>query len=237
MWIYPLNSFIAVTLFSLVHLFASKGKKLDFGFQSRFLSVGSGIAIAYVFLDLLPKLSKNEPVVEASIRRFFPYFVHHVYIMALFGFLLFYVIDRSRDRILGERTYYYLSLGSYALFNMLVGYAVADKDNPEVKPLLLFSFAMSLHYFVNDYSLTKTLGKKYDHSAKYILIGALFFGWILGWLTDISAATVALFSAFIGGGVIMNVTRHELPLRHPNSLPAFLIATIIYSAILLMIGQ
>ena len=233
---YPLQSLLAIIIFSLVHLFANKARNLSASSHSRFLSIGSGIAIAYVFIDILPKLSKHEPLVNSAIWKFFPYFERHVYVMALLGFLLFYMVDRSNKYFSNPNISFYLSISSYALLNLLIGYAVVDIDNPEVKPLVLFTIAISLHYFTIDYSLTETFKNKYDHVARYILIACLFAGWLSGFIFTLSATAVALISAFIGGGVIMNVTRHELPLDHPTSLPSFLLATGFYTLILLLIG-
>lgn len=233
---YPFQSLLAVIIFSLVHLFANLARKLDTNFHRRFLSIGSGIAIAYVFIDILPKLSKHEPMVNQAIWRFFPYFEKHVYIMALMGFLLFFIVDRSATVLKHYPSRFYLSLSSYILLNILIGYAVADIDNPEVRPLILFTIAMALHYFVNDYSLTENFKAQYDHFAKWMLIAALFLGWATGLLFELPEAGVALISAFIGGGVIMNVTRHELPDEHQGSLASFLLATAFYSLTLLMLG-
>jgi len=233
---YHYQSLLAVLLFAFVHLFAEKARRLPLGFRRRFLSAGSGIAIAYVFIDLMPKLSKFEPVVTNAIKPFFPLFERHVYVMALLGFLLFFLVDRGKSILDGKPAYLYLSLSSYAIFNLFIGYAVVDVKNPEVQPLALFSLALALHYFVNDYSLTETLGEQYDHVAKWILIAFLFIGWFLGLLFELPPAAVGLISAFIGGGVIMNVTRHELPEGHPTSVPALIVASIVYTAILLMIG-
>ena len=65
----------------------------------------------------------------------------------------------------------------------------------------------------------------------------MFLGWLIGQWVILSATAVALVSAFIGGGVIMNVTRHELPKDNPNSLGAFLMSAAIYTGILLGIGS
>jgi hypothetical protein len=161
----------------------------------------------------------------------------HVYVMALVGFLLFFAVDRSQTSSEQRPGYFYLSLGAYALFNFLVGYAVVDKDDPEVQPLFLFTFAMALHYFMNDYSLSEAHQEDYDKLSKWTLIAALFCGWLAGIWVELPPAAVALVSAFIGGGVIMNVTRHELPKDNPNSLGAFLIAAAAYAVLLLAIGS
>lgn len=234
---HPFQSLIAIIIFSLVHLFANKANLLNFTAHSRFLSLGSGVAISYIFVDLLPKLSKNDSVVRGALGPIFPYFERHVYVMALLGFLLFFIVDRSQKLLEKQSVYFLLSLSSYAFLNFLVGYAVVDKNNPEVKPLVLFTFAMTLHYFMNDYSLREAHGEQYDRFGKWILIASLCLGWMTGSYFQLSATAIALVSAFIGGGVIMNVTRHELPSDNPHSLGAFLLATGVYTLVLLSIGS
>lgn len=225
-------SFIAVVLFASVHLFATRAKKLCWSLQRRFFSFGGGVAISYVFINLLPKLGKNNLFVQKTLEGVFPYFERHVFVMALLGFLLFYSLDRAPAAARKKRKFW-ISIASYALFNFLVGYAISDENDPEVQPVALFTFAMALHYFTNDYSLSDSYGKEYTKKGKWVLILSLFIGWFVGLATDLPDVAVALVSAFIGGGVIMNVIRHELPKQKPNSLSTFLLATAGYTALLL----
>lgn len=235
--LYPIDALIAVIIFALVHVFADTAKRLGVSWHSRLLSVGGGVAIAYVFVDLLPKLSRNKVAITSPLWELIPYFERHVYVMALLGFLLFFIVDRSQTIIAKKSTFFWISLSSYALFNFLVGYAVVDKDNPEMQPLILFAFAMALHYFMNDYSLSEAHGEIYNRLGRWILVASLFLGWLTGVTIELSATAVALISAFIGGGVIMNVTRHELPESKTNSLEAFLSGAGIYTCILLSLGS
>jgi hypothetical protein len=231
---YPLYALISVLIFSLVHLFAGKTWKFEEFTQGRFLSLSGGIAISYVFVDLLPKLCISDIIVVKS--GFFPYIEKHVYVMALAGFLLFFFVERS-PKFLHRKASYLLSLSSYALFNFLIGYAVVDKDDPEVQPLIFFTIAMALHYFVNDFSLSEKHYKDYTQLGKWILILSLFLGWMIGQFIELSSAGVALLGAFIGGGVIMNVIRHELPKKTSHSSISFVLGSIIYTVILLRVGN
>jgi hypothetical protein len=56
------TAFIALTLFALVHLLAQKLRILPEKMQGKILSTGGGVAIAYVFVDLLPKLSPPQRI-------------------------------------------------------------------------------------------------------------------------------------------------------------------------------
>lgn len=228
---YVALAFIAVSIFALVHLFAEKMYKFDRPWHAKILSFGGGISIAYVFIDILPKLAKSDILVKTTL----PFLEEHVYILALAGFLLFYLVDQG-EKCERKQDVKWLTLGLYTLFNLSVGYAVVDKDNPEVEPLLLFTIALALHYFVIDYHLTKAHGTFYREKGKWIVIGALYAGWLLGLIYTLPATAIALASAFIGGGVIMNVMRHELPAKTPHSVYTFLTGAILYTIILLVIG-
>jgi hypothetical protein len=232
--LYSCYALISVVIFALVHLFGSKLRMLPRDIQAKFLSAVGGVAIAYVFIDLLPKLATSETLVKEALSGIFPYFERHVYIMALVGFLLFFLVDRSHEKLKKKKALT-LSIVSYSLFNFMVGYAVVDPHDPEVQPLALFTFAIGLHYFANDFSFDEMHGKEYDHKVKWILIAALFLGWTTGLFIDISKTAIALLGAFIGGGVIMNVTRHELPKKNPNSTGAFLFGAAFYTLLLLTI--
>lgn len=227
-----IESFIAVMIFALVHLYAYKAQKFGRVIHGKILSAGSGIAIAYVFIDLLSKLGVSQTIVSKGLDGIFPFFERHVYIMALVGFLVFFAVDRSSKSKYG----YILSLASYTIFNFLVGYAVTDITDPEVQPLVLFTLAIALHYFTNDYSLSREHGAEYRNKGRFIVISGLFLGWFVGLWIDLSPTAVALVGAFIAGGVIMNVTRHELPENNPHSLSAFILAAAVYTSILLLIG-
>ena len=235
---YCIATFFSVIVFALVHLFASKLQKLDRVTHGRFLSAGGGVAISYVFIDLLPKLAKSDLVVHQALVGVFPfsYFERHVYIMALLGFLLFFAVGQSQY-LLKRKAQFCLTISSYALFNFLIGYAIVDKNNPEVQPLLLFTIAIGLHYFTNDFSLSEEHGKMYSKLGKWLLIASLFLGWLAGSLFTLSSMAIALVSAFIGGGVIMNVTRHELPKENPHSLSSFLLFSFFYTILLLTVGK
>ena len=229
---YEVVSFFAILLFALVHLGVPKVRQLGWVSKGRFLSFGGGVALSYVFIDLLPKLGKSDALVQAALQGSFPYFERHVFVLTLLGFLLFFLADRTHSPE-GKKKKLCLCLSSYALFNFLIGYAVADSYNPEVQPLGLFTFAMALHYFTNDYSLSESHDKTYRTTGKWLLIISLFLGWVTGLMTDLPSTGVALISAFIGGGVILNVTRHELPSNKPNNTKVFLFSALGYTILLL----
>ena len=227
---YLVRALCAVTVFALVHFFAQKtsfSKKN----QARFLSSASGVTLAYVFLGLLPKLAFYEVQVGPTLSGLFPFLERHVYLLALFGYLFFYRVDVQSFSF--GLTPFQLSVFAYSFFNFLVGYAVVDPNNPEVRPLLLFTFAIGLHYFINDYHLNKRYGDDYRRVGKWVLILSLFIGWLVGCFFTLEPTSIAIVSAFIAGGVLMNTTRHELASENPKNFGYFFAFSLLYSFVLL----
>lgn len=57
-------TFVAVAVFVLVHLFVGQLRFLEGVPRSRWLSLAGGVAVAYVFLHILPELSSHQLTLE-----------------------------------------------------------------------------------------------------------------------------------------------------------------------------
>jgi hypothetical protein len=144
-----LINLISVVILALIHLFANRIQVLGWLWHGRFLSFASGVSFAYVFVDLLPELARKQTVLKSSFEGVIPILDKHAYVIALFGLLFYYGLQRQ-PRQHPYRSYY-VAIGGYQLFNFLVGATLADSTDPEIQPIALFTVAMGLHYFVNDH--------------------------------------------------------------------------------------
>lgn len=59
-------TFIAALVLTLTHLAAGRLSKLHSLPRSRWLSMAGGVAVAYVFVHLLPELAQGQQVMEDS---------------------------------------------------------------------------------------------------------------------------------------------------------------------------
>ncbi len=237
MFAYNLQAFIAVTLLALVHIYGSRSKSLGSLWYTRFLSAAGGVSVAYVFVELLPRLGESQDVIKKFWHVVIPQSIYdkHVYITAFLGFLFYYGVQRishSSKHGRHERLAFWISLLSYSLFNFLVGYEVVDINDPLVRPLFLFTFAVGLHYFINDHALTKLHLKEYESFGRWILVAALYLGWFAGMVTEIPEHYIAYGVAFIAGGMILNTLRYELPADPKKGYPAFALGGLFYCFVL-----
>ncbi len=60
-------------------------------------------------------------------------------------------------------------------------------------------------------------------------------GWALGALTGVTTAVLGMLLAFLAGGVVMNVLKEELPEDRESRWGPFVVATVAYAALLLLL--
>lgn len=226
-----LDSLIAIVFLSAVHLWAVKDS-IDI-WRKKLFSLASGISVAYVFIDLLPKLSRGQSI-WTRYNPNFPFLEKHVYFFALLGVLFFFGIERVELK--NKAKSFWVSALAYITFNILIGYALSNPSDPEIQPFILFTIAIALHQWVRDHILCLKDKKIFKKKLRYILVLALFIGWGLGFLVDISPAAIALIVAFIGGGMMINVFHYEVPSKSAHYLP-FVFGSLVYAVLLLFLGN
>lgn len=240
-----LTGFIAVGL-ALIHLFSNHIKFLDVKPRSRWLSASSGVSVAYVFVHILPDLSEAQQTVRSySTSLEIDFLEHHVYLLALLGIVLFYGLERAAklsrrsSQRAGEgdvtsRGVFWLHIGSFALYNALIGYLLVHREVPGTMSLLFFAIAIGLHFVVNDHGLSEHHKKMYSHIGRWILAAAVVLGWAVGSSTEISEAAVSVLFAFLAGGIVLNVLKEELPEERESRFWAFALGAGGYALLLLL---
>ena len=230
----------------VVHLFAAGLRFLHGIPRSNWLSIAGGISVAYVFVHLLPELAKSQEEFTETSPGVLPFVEHHVYLVALLGLALFYGVERaaqnSRRRRRDERpedstspSVFGLSMASFAVYNALIGYLILHREESGVSSLALFVVAMAVHFLVTDYGLREHHKRAYGRLGRWILAAALLAGWLVGVGTEISPAAIAILLAFVGGGIILNVLKEELPKERQSRFWAFAAGVAGYALVLELI--
>ncbi len=160
------------------------------------------------------------------------------------GLAAFYGLERAAKASRGERRrlrgddatgagVFWLHTASFALYNALIGYLMLHREEPGLGGLILFAFAMGVHFVVNDYGLRHDHKGAYDRVGRWVLAAAVLAGWAVGLSFEVSKAALAVLFAFLAGGVIMNVLKEELPEEQESRFWAFALGAALYSVILL----
>ena len=143
-------------------MFAGKLRFLDGTPRSVWLSVAGGVSVAYVFVHLLPEVSEVQEVLADALGTTLGFLENHGYLLALVGLVVFYGLERaasaSRKQRGGEHEatgegVFWLNIGSFALYNLLIGYLLVRRPEQGLLELVWFAVAMALHFVVNDFGL------------------------------------------------------------------------------------
>lgn len=239
-------SMVFVIGLMVIHLTAKNMKFLTVVPRSRFLSLGGGIAVAYVFLHLLPELGHFQEVLRGEIEvAFLRFLENQIYLIAMLGLAVFYGLEqlvkrsKRRNEEANERKstagIFWLHISSFTVYNALIGYLLIREEFNGAWGLTFFFIAMGVHFIGNDRGLRATHKEDYDKFGRYLLAAAIFAGWLIGTLTEVSELIISFLTAFIAGGVILNVMKEELPEERASSFSAFFIGLVAYSCLLFLV--
>lgn len=227
-------------VFVATHLVGSTLRFMSIMSRHGLLSFAGGTAVAYVFVHVLPNLAEGSSIVEQELGKS-PAAKYAVWLVALTGMIVFYGIETAsrgvrehhegRDRT--QAHIYALSITSYATYNAIVAYLLHEQADEGAAALSFFVIALSFHFLGNDYALHAHHKERYEHNGRWILIGAVALGALIGALTEISLLMLELTTAVIAGGVVLNVMKEELPDESDRHFPAFVAGAGGYAVLLL----
>ncbi len=239
-------SVIGALFLAFVHLFANK-----IGFshipRSKWLSAAGGISVSYIFIHLLPELEDWQLKFEEKNENL-SFISHHLYLVALSGLTAFYGLERAAklssdshrepasDQVHTNAKTFWLHIGSFSLYNAIIGHLLTESDTKSTQELIWFIIAMAFHFIGNDYSLLDHYRHKYLREGRWVMAASVIGGWAMGTFIHLSETVIAVLFAFVAGSVILNVLKEEIPEERKSNFWAFLSGIILYSSILLLTG-
>ncbi|MGX5653791.1 hypothetical protein ACWKWC_03370 [Geodermatophilus nigrescens] len=251
------GALLIAVLLAALHRAAPRIRKLPAVPERATGSFAGGLAVAYVFLHLLPEIAEgNEAIGEAlsDVVQPTPLTDLGIFVVALAGFAAFYGLQRLADRraprpVGGEEGtpgagggarepagVYWLHLGSFMVYNALITYTMALRLRTGLAFAVLFTVAMGLHFVLTDRSLEEHYPHRFPRSGRLLLAAALLVGWLVSAvLAPSSALAVALLTALLGGSILLNVFKEELPSTGRSSYPWFLVGLLLYGGLLALV--
>ena len=245
---YSQITLISVFIFSIIFLF---GYKLRFPNQIMhrgLLSFSAGIAIAYVFVHLIPELQDAKYIfVRETAHRALAFPEQVVYLSAMFGFILSYGLEKmvswSSLKLHGHdlltekhKITFLLHLIGYSIYVWLVTYLMIRNPEVSTSSITLYTIAMGFHFLGLDFYFYREYKQFYTKLGRYVLAMAAVIGWGVGALIELDKVLIIILLGFISGAIIMNSMIMELPQGKDGKFWPFLLGGLFYSSLLLTIG-
>lgn len=215
-------------------------------------SFAGGLAVAYVFLHLLPEIAEgNVSVGEALSDPVAPSPLLDLALfgVALIGFTTMYALeDVGRRQGSSTRTpgrgggrssalAYGAHLASFAFYNGLITYTLPLRFRTGVLFAVLFTVAMALHFVLTDRGLAEHYPDRFGRGGRVVLSAALLGGVALAAVAaPTQTLVVSVLTALLGGAILFNVFKEELPATGRSSMPWFTAGLSGYSALLLLVA-
>jgi len=241
---------VIVIGFVLIHVFVGKAPVAGHFRRSGWISLAGGISVAYVFVHILPELASAQSSVD-DVELVAPWINYHAYFVALAGLVLFYGLEKivktsqqNRQQQAPKRGdteaathlgVFWLLVAVFAFYNGLIGYLLVHRESDNLQDLLLFSFAMALHFSINDYRLRMDHRELYHNQGRWLLVAAIVVGWSIGLMTEVAEVTAGMLFAFLAGGITLNVLKEELPEERNSRFLPFAIGSGGFGFLLLLL--
>lgn len=239
---------IAAGSFALVHIFVNKLRFLDKS-PGVWKSAAGGVGIAYAFLVLLPKLAAVQGILQgATDSGLYGFLVHHSYLVALAGLILYYGMDAAVENVLARpdsralrpvvRLLVCAHAGSLSGYYLLVSYLMVEQKDPSsigYLSLCLFAGAMILHFGTVDHGLLHKFGALYERYVRWAFVVASLGGWFLAVATEIPYTSLALLNSLFAGALIVLTLKEKTQGSDRVHFRAFLAGVTGYALLLLTI--
>jgi hypothetical protein len=244
------TSLIIALLFAAIFLFGGRAAyRPGHPRYRRFLSFAAGIAVAYVFVDVMPALGRMRDFTTQTptgFRRLFP--EYSVYLWAMAGFLVFYSLETlvAKPRIGPENSSGdhgdaaswkpWLHIGGFALYAWMLTYIMVWKGH-EALALCIYGVAMGMHIFPIACNLSSHYREVYDRRGAFLPALASLAGWASGMVLEIPTPILVNLVAVVAGGVIVNTSIAELPKERDGRVWPFITGATVYTALLLILSH
>ncbi len=238
---------LAALAFVAVHLLIGRLTFLEGRPRHVLLSFAGGVAVAYIYLHVLPELAAHQRVFARELHMGDSAAEAWVYLISLLGLVFFFGLEtaarRSRGRRLAttgesrlEREVKGVHLASFFFFNFLLGYLLLHREQAGLWSLAIYVVAMLLHLSTSDFGQRQEHPEDYDAETRWVLAAGVAVGWVVGALDrQVPPIFIGAMFAFLAGGVVLNTLKDELPEDKASRFLPFAVGAAAYSLLLLLI--
>ncbi len=252
-WQIILTAFIIALIFSAVHLIAPRLYGFSRRYRNAVVSFSGGVAIAYVFLELLPRVQRageHLNIILSGYPGLTAFSDVAIFGVAFAGFLVFFISEHAAihshrkisartgqpmGSIPASRSVFAIHLSVLALLSLLIAYSLRFEVEIGLLEAVLFSIALILHFFVADRTMEIHYRIMFERYGRYILSAMPMIGWALSILFPERQSEAAILLAFVAGSVLFNIIKDEVPGAEKSEPKFFVSGALIYSGILLLL--
>jgi uncharacterized membrane protein AbrB (regulator of aidB expression) len=206
--------------------------------QRYWLSLGGGISLAYVFTAFLAEVTELQQHLMPLEVPVLGYLIEHIHLLMLLGIVTVYGLEglaqSSKQKALLHPRIFSVHIGFFTLYSVILGYLLRHTVQEWLSCLLL-TIALAIHLSIVCKDLFEHHPHLFQHQGRWLLIGSLFVGWLMGQRAILPEIALAASIAFVAGVLIFQVLKHELP-ETEGHFGAFLAGVVGFGSLLVAIS-
>lgn len=188
------------------------------------LSFSGGVAVAYVYIHLIPELHKITDIAGSSIT----------FSIALLGTIVYFgaakFVKKSKNNS-SSRLAFITQMATLVPYFFILGYFLERLET--LTALGSYTIAIGIHLIGFSYDLKEDHKEKYTHWTAGILAVVLIAGTIASYLYKFDELILNLLLAFLTGGILLNSIKEEIPPENQSRFWAFAAGASIVGILLL----
>ena len=233
-------SFVGAALLACAFVLSHYCQQFTAKIKRRWQALSAGVAVAYVFMNVIPELEEHRPTVAGSAAGTLLDAEKRIYLWTLAGFVTFVGLSRlpahsSPNASRTAQVPFWGEMAGYSLYTLLIGYLLVHREDPSLLSLGLFVFAMGLHLFMVDIELVEQFAGFYQPWGRMLLVASILVGWMLGIADALPNSFTSRLFAFVIGAVVVISAREELPAGQSCRFSWFAGGAFLYATLLMLI--
>ncbi len=234
-WIvYGLLASIIASVHLWIGWFESRFKESE----NRWIGFVGGIAVGYVTLYMLPKLSNVTVRFIAANPDAWWALQYRAYFILLLGIVIHLVFERvSRMSAGGANAARWLEIAVLAFYSFLVGYIAVELPRSEIRFHVLANVILALHLMGMVHLLRTHHPSAHAGWGRIGFALLVVFGYMLGVVTELRESTVVSATAFTAGIILVNIMSEELPSGKVGRLRYFLVGVGVFALVSILIPR
>jgi hypothetical protein len=202
----------AISILCAVHVFFPNIERALHRYKHIWVQVTGGMAVGYVFLYMLPRLSDDTALIISNEPGGWEFLHYRFFLIALIGFTTYFLVDILNISNKPSVVYWrQVQDASFCFYNVLIGFAFYNLPRNGILPFFLATLIFSVHFMGLDNKLYKGNAKHYERKLRWLMALSLIVGWLVGLTIGLPATFRATCTAFIAGGTLINALNKKLP--------------------------
>ena len=189
------------------------------------LSFSGGVAVAYVFVHLIPELHEITDVAGDSLT----------FSLTLLGTIIYFgtakYVKESKDTPDSRRAFV-IQMTTLVPYFFILGYFLERLNT--LLALGSYTLAIGIHLIGFGYDLKEDHREKYTHWTAGTLALVLIAGTIASYIYEFDELTLNLLLAFVTGGIFLNSIKEEIPPVNKSRFWAFAAGATLIGILLLL---